>query len=91
MNLYGRTPNMLPDLNILDEDIEPGTIRHTNRFRDISLQQTIEGTAPEKVKRALHSKTRVAAQQSDYRFENWLITTDISPTKTLQVGEDLQR
>ena len=57
MNLYGRTPNMLPDLNIMDENIEPGTIRHANRLREISLQQTIEGTAAEKIKRALNSKT----------------------------------
>ena len=68
MNVYGRTPNMLPDINVLGENLEPGTIRHTNRLREISLQQTIEGTAAEKIKRCLNSKTRVSAQQHDYKI-----------------------
>jgi len=67
-NVSGGTPNVLPDINVLDEDIEPGTIRHANRLREISLQQTIEGTAAEKVKRALNSKTRVTAEQHEYQI-----------------------
>ena len=81
MNLYGRTPNMLPDINIQDEDIENGTIRHANRLREISLQQTLEGTAAEKVKRALNSKTRIAGQQQDYKIGELLDYYRTPPNK----------
>ena len=29
MNLYGRTPTMLPDVTVIDDSIDPGAIRHT--------------------------------------------------------------
>ena len=68
MNLYGRTPTMLPDVTVIDDSSDPGSIPHTQRLREISEQQTLEGTAAAKVQRALDSKTRVSAQQHDYKI-----------------------
>ena len=67
MNLYGRTPNMLPDVTVIDDSVDSGSIRHTQTLREISLQQTIEGTVAAKIQRALDSKTRISGQQYDFK------------------------
>ena len=70
--LYGRVPHLLPGLDQFDADNErdlpnPGTIRHTHRLREISVQSVIEGTAKERAKRALSSKTIPAGQRENYK------------------------
>merc|ERR1712217_421771 len=36
MNLYGRTPTMLPDVTVIDDSIDPGSIRHTEAERNLT-------------------------------------------------------
>ena len=65
--LYGRVPNILPDINAAPVDTEgdlPGTIRHAQRLREVAVQRMIEGTAHERVGRALRTRTLPAAQQT---------------------------
>ena len=67
--LYGRVPQMLPDINGATDAStggarsgEPGSIRHAHRLREISVQRMVEHTAQERVKRALNTRTLPAAQ-----------------------------
>ena len=65
--VYGRVPNILPDINAAPIDTEgalPGTIRHSHRLREVAVQRMIEGTAHERIGRALRTKTFPAAQQT---------------------------
>ena len=50
--VYGRVPQLLPDINVPIDDAAPGTMRHAQRMRDISVQAMVEGTAQARVKRA---------------------------------------
>jgi len=65
--LYGRVPNVLPDLNSATPEEfggMPGTVRHTSRLREIAVAQIIEGSARARIERALHTPTIPAAQQT---------------------------
>ena len=65
--LYGRVPNLLPDINMAPVDhsgTQPGTIRHSHRLREIALTRFIEGTAKARIQRALNTRTLPAAQQT---------------------------
>ena len=63
--VYGRVPQMLPDMNTPIDDAAPGTMRHVHRTREISVQAMVEGTAQASVKIALSTKTRPAGQSHD--------------------------
>ena len=57
---------MLLDMSIPIDDAAPGTMRHVQRMREISVQAMVGGTAQARVKRALSAKTRPAGQSHDY-------------------------
>jgi len=67
--VYGRVPQMLPDMNAPIDDAAPGTMRHVHHMREISMQAMVEGTAQARVTIALSTKTRPAGQSHDYK--NW--------------------
>ena len=46
----------------------PGTMRHVDRMREISIQAMVEGTAQARVKRALSTNTIPAGQIHDYKI-----------------------
>jgi len=66
--VYGRVPQMLLDTNMPIDDAAPGTMRHVQRMREISIQAMVEGTAQARAKRALNTKTRPAGQSHDYKI-----------------------
>jgi len=66
--LYGRVPRMLPSIEQVDapgeaERPHPGTIAHTHRLREISIQAMVEGSARARLGRTLNTRTTMAAQQ----------------------------
>ena len=62
--LYGRTPNMLPGIEILNADGEfvSPTDRDIGRVREIAIQKIVEGTAIEKMKIAMETRTLPAGE-----------------------------
>jgi hypothetical protein len=63
--VYGRVPHILPDINSFEEDASgtlPGVIRHSHRLREIAVQQMVEGTARERINRAMRTRTKDPAQ-----------------------------
>jgi len=62
--LYGRMPNILPGIEILnsDGDIVPLTNRQVGRVREIAVQQIVEGTAQQKLIRAINTRTLPSGQ-----------------------------
>jgi len=74
--VYGRVPNMLPDINQMnsrdgesdsDDLPQPGIIRHSHRLREIAIQQMVEGTARARINRAMRTKTLPAGQKEEYQ------------------------
>ena len=70
--VYGRVPNILPDINQLDAENEsglsnPGTIRHAHRLREITVRHMVEATAQLRAERALGTRSLPAGQAADYR------------------------
>ena len=65
---YGRVPALLPDANLPSDDAAPGTVRHVQQMREISIQAMVEGTAQARVRRALGSKARSVGQSYDYKI-----------------------
>ena len=70
--LYGRVPNILPDINCPDaeheEDVpKPGLLRHTNRLREISVQTIVDGTARARLGRALKTRTLPTGERENYQ------------------------
>ena len=57
--VYGRTPPLLPGLEVLNDDgeIMPLTDRQVGRVREISVQAIVEGTAHNKLFRAINART----------------------------------
>ena len=66
--VYGRVPQFLPEINVPIDDVAPGTMRHEQRMREISVQVMVEGTAQARIKRALNTKTRPAGQIFEYKI-----------------------
>ena len=70
--VYGRVPALLPGIDHTEAPNEQnlsvlGTIRHTHRIREISVQLTIEGAAKARLHRAMQTKSLPAGQREDYR------------------------
>ena len=64
--LYGRVPNILPDINHVPQPPTrdaPEQIRHANRLREISISRMIETTAAERISRAMNTRTLASAQE----------------------------
>jgi hypothetical protein len=66
--VYGRVPRILPSIDQVaapDEgrQPEPGTIQHTHRLREISIQAMIEGSARARLVRAMNTRTTLPAQR----------------------------
>ncbi len=67
--VYGRTPALLPGLKVLNDDGEilPLTDRQVGRVREISVQSIVEGTAHNKLVRAINTRTLPAGETYDYK------------------------
>ena len=65
--VYGRVPPLLPDMSMPIDDAQPGTARHVQRMREISIQAIVEGTAKARIERAMRTKTLPAGQSHDYK------------------------
>ncbi len=65
--VYGRTPPLLPGLEVLNDDgvITPLTDRQVGRVREISVQSIVEGTAHNKLLRAINCRTQPAGETYD--------------------------
>ena len=62
--VLGRVPPLLPDAVIVADDTEGApSSAHTHRLREIALQSIIEGTAQDRIKRALKTPTRMAGEE----------------------------
>merc|ERR1711978_608802 len=68
--VYGRAPALLPDTRVPIDDAEPGTARHVERMREISVAAMVEGTAKARVQRAMSTRTLPAGQLSDYKISD---------------------
>ena len=66
--VYGRVPPLLPDTSMVIDDAGPGTQRHVQRLREISIQAMVEGTAKARVGRALNTRTQLAGQGHGYQI-----------------------
>ena len=57
--VYGRSPALLPALEVINEEgeISPITDRMVNRVREIAIQAMIEGTAHRRLLQALNTRT----------------------------------
>jgi len=70
--VYGRVPNILPDINCPDAENEgeapsPGLIRHTHRLREVAVQSIVDGTAKARLGRALSTRTLPAGEREGYQ------------------------
>ena len=58
--LYGRVPNLLPDINHMtaaSTGHTPHSIRHANRLREIAISRMVEATATQRIERAMATRT----------------------------------
>ena len=73
-SLYGRTPNVLPDTDLVaaasnDRDGSlPMSVRCAHRLRELSVQAVVEGTAKARIDRALTTKTKPAGEEFEYQI-----------------------
>ena len=71
--LYGRVPNLLPDLLAFpDEELQglagPHTMRCAARLREIFVQKVVEGTASGRIGRTLNTRTLPTVAPTDYKI-----------------------
>lgn len=69
--VYGRVPNILPDINCPDAENEqdvprPGQMRHTHRVREIAVNAMVDGTATARLGRVMNTRTLPAGQREGY-------------------------
>ena len=74
--VYGRTPAMLPDLTLTEED---ATGAQQQRVRTIAINNMIQATTIARVGRSLRSKTHLGVEQSGIR-ENDLVDVYRTPS-----------
>ena len=66
--VLGRVPPMLPDvMAVADDTTGAPSSAHTHRLREIAIQAIVEGTARDRMKRALHTPTRMAGEELELR------------------------
>ena len=70
--VYGRTPNMLPEIRTPEALNEgtlelPGTIRFTYRLREIAVRAIVDQTAYDRAQRASLARTSTAGERLEYK------------------------
>ena len=67
--LLGRTPHMLPDLEVVNESGQlcPVSNRQTDRIREIAVQAIMSGTANARLNRAWNTRTLPAGEHQDLK------------------------
>ena len=71
--LYGRVPNVLPDVDLAaaaaqDHDPSlPMVARCAHRLRELNVQAIVEGTAKARLDRAMSTKTKPAGEEFEYQ------------------------
>ena len=66
--VLGRVPSILPDaVSVADDTVGAPSSAHTHRLREIAIQAIVEGTARDRMKRALHTPTRTSGEEMEYR------------------------
>ena len=67
--VYGRVPNLLPDMVAHPESTEviEGPLRYSHRLREVAIQKMVEGTAAARVGRALQTRTLPTVQPGEYK------------------------
>ena len=67
--VLGRVPALLPSDDVIMSDQDgDSTSRHTYRLREIAVQAIAEGTARERMKRALNTKTQASGTEHEYQL-----------------------
>ena len=67
--VLGRMPTLLPaDDCIMSDGVPDISSRHTYRLREIAVQAIAEGTAKERMRRALNTQTRPAGEELEYKI-----------------------
>jgi hypothetical protein len=66
--VLGKLPNLLgeferPPVSMLADDVGGSLSKHTSRLREVAIQQMVEGSAQERIKRAQTSQTRLSGAQ----------------------------
>ena len=69
--LYGRTPRLLPNMNMVDnagnfEEVN-GTLRNVHRLREISIMSMVQESAKTRVQEALNTRSRTSGQALDLK------------------------
>ena len=66
--VLGRVPPIMPDaIAVSDDSAGAPSSAHTHRLREIAIQAIVEGTARERMKRALHTPTRVSGEELELK------------------------
>ena len=66
--VLGRVPAILPsEDNIVSEGLPDTCSAHSHRLREIAVQAIAEGTARERLKRALRTQTRPSGEELDFK------------------------
>ena len=65
--LYGRVPQILPSIDQVRppgeaETLNPGTLAHVHRLREVAVQAMIEGSARARLGRSMNTRTTASAQ-----------------------------
>ena len=68
MALYGRQPNLLKDFENPTASEVAGGADPVQRLREIAISTLLEGTAHDRLQRALRSKSRPAGQSLDLKI-----------------------
>ena len=66
--VLGRVPALLPgEENIMPDDIPGPCSQHSHRLREMAVQAIAEGTARERMRRAMNSQTRPAGIEHEFK------------------------
>ena len=66
--VLGRVPPIMPDaIAVSDDSAGAPSSAHTHRLREIAIQAIVEGTARERMKRALHTPTSVSGEELELK------------------------
>ena len=66
--VLGRMPTLLPaDDCALSDGVPDSCSRHSYRLREIAVQAIAEGTARQRMKRAMRAQTRPAGEELEYK------------------------
>ena len=67
--VLGRMPAILPaDGAIMHDGVPDNISRHTHRLREVAVQAIAEGTAKERMRRALRTQTQPSGAQLEYKI-----------------------